>query len=35
MTEAICNECGLVLDVEEGWDYCPDCDTETYFEGND
>ena len=32
--ESECSECGAVLDVSEGWNYCPDCDIETYFYGN-
>jgi len=34
MAEAECSECGAVLDVPEGWHYCPDCDIETYFYGD-
>ena len=31
----ICSNCGQDLDVPEGWHYCPECDIETYFVGDD
>jgi len=31
---SICLNCGQDLDVLEGWHYCPECDTETYFVGD-
>lgn len=29
--KANCQECGIELEVKEGFHYCPICDTETYF----
>lgn len=31
---SICSNCGQDLDVPEGWHYCPECDTESYFVGD-
>lgn len=30
-----CEECGNPMYYKEGWEYCPECDTETYFVGDD
>lgn len=31
MPESECSECGNTEDYEEGFHYCCECDTETYF----
>jgi len=35
MTISNCSDCGQDLDVPEGWEYCPECDVETYFVDED